>query len=130
MHTNDANHKCSKLITDLYGNFKISDIEKKRIYSLISNSNFYERNSQVKEISSQIYTNLLKILYNLKSILDKHKTNYHIVITPLYDQFKFGNNDLSKIQKFSIKIYMIFPGLMNLQNHLTTIQTDRTLEIG
>ena len=111
MYTNDVNHKCSKLITDLYGNFKITYNEKKRIDSLINNSNFYDRKSQEKEISSQISTNEVKILYNIKSILDKHKTNYHIVITPLYDQFKFSKNDLSKIQKVFNKNIHDFSGV-------------------
>lgn len=104
--TNDCNHNCLQFNKDLYGSKSIEQREKKRIDSLTKNTNFYFRKLKIKELNCQISQNEVEILRNIKSILKKHRTEYYILISPLYDQLKFNNSDIAIIREvFKERIY-------------------------
>lgn len=55
---------------------------------------FYQRSeNQFIDTVIQINDVHKKLLFEIKEILDKHKTNYKVVISPLYDQIKFHPKD-------------------------------------
>ncbi|HSY76839.1 MAG TPA: hypothetical protein VK890_08285, partial [Bacteroidia bacterium] len=49
--------------------------------------------------ASLINGNCLMILKEIKKIFDKHKTNYKIVISPLYSQETFNSKDLNELNE-------------------------------
>ncbi|TGD58361.1 hypothetical protein [Flavobacterium humi] len=61
---------------------------------------FYDRPEKAKEDSiSRIDSDYLKMLLEMKSILEKHKTKYKIVAGPLYEQVKWNRNDKAILVK-------------------------------
>jgi hypothetical protein len=59
-----------------------------------------------KQISNYEETLLVRI----EKLLKKHRAEYYIIITPLYDQLKFNTSDSQIIKKiFNDNVY-IFPG--------------------
>jgi len=57
-------------------------------------SKFYSRDTIVKYSPIAIKENQMLILYGIYEIFKKHKTNYKIIISPLYDQVKINQFDL------------------------------------
>jgi hypothetical protein len=58
---------------------------------------FYKRPQVEKIASPQINRNKELYLYKISAIFKRHKTNYKIVIAPLYDQVKLNPKDLAII---------------------------------
>jgi len=56
---------------------------------------FYKRDTIQSYIPPVIEDKQKKLFNNIKRIFDKHKTNYRIVISPLYDQKKIDSTDLN-----------------------------------
>jgi len=96
--TNDYNHKCSDSIIATYGNIKNPKTFKAGIDSLKTSGFFYERPKKQTYQSSQISNFEHDVLLNIKALFKKHKTNYYIVITPLYSQLKFSDKDMKIIE--------------------------------
>jgi len=94
--TNDVNHVCMTFNSNSYGNNSILKTDSLNIDSLLKNK-FYNRNNQNKYLPPQISEVEYKILQNIKSILNKNKTNYYIIIAPLYNQKKFNQSDSIKL---------------------------------
>lgn len=59
---------------------------------------FYSRDSIETYSEPVIKAEQKDVLRKIKAILDKHKTDYRIVINPLYDQQKFNPDDLKVLQ--------------------------------
>lgn len=55
---------------------------------------FYERVGEKTDTIKRINKTNYFMLKEIKRILDKNKTNYKIVLSPLYEQIKFNSNDL------------------------------------
>ncbi len=55
---------------------------------------FYNRKGEQIDSVQRINRKQLIMLQEVKRILEKNKTNYKVVISPLYDQIKFSNNDI------------------------------------
>ena len=65
---------------------------------------FYPRNSSVQVYSEiSIGNEQKKLLASIKSIFDSQKTNYKIVINPLYDQFKINRQDIKYLNDMFTK---------------------------
>lgn len=59
---------------------------------------FYNRQPVQKYSKKVIGEKQLELLDNIKRVLNENKTNYHIVISPLYDQIKMNPADLQVLQ--------------------------------
>jgi hypothetical protein len=64
-------------------------------YYKAAKNNFYKRPPYQAFAEKQITKKKELCLNNILAILKKHKTNYKIVIGPLYDQIKINSEDLS-----------------------------------
>lgn len=67
---------------------------------------FYKREGESFEQEQQIGERSLKMLNEIKEILDRHHSNYKIVLSPIYDQVKFSPKDKIKLhQIFGDQLY-------------------------
>ena len=67
---------------------------------------FYKRSGERTDTSQQIKAPQLLLLDKIKSILDKHHTDYKIVLSPLYEEIRFHPKDLAILnQLFGGRIY-------------------------
>ena len=65
----------------------------------IASGVFYKREDIAQEkVKSTVTEREKKQLMSIKSIFDKHKTNYKIVIAPLYDQIPLGKSQLETLK--------------------------------
>jgi len=116
--TNDVSHICSDSILTNYGNATLKKFQISKIDALVASGFFYEREktTQYKEI--QISDSEKNMLQNIKAIFQKHKTNYYIIISPLYDQLKFNIEDMNTIQEiFGNRVYD-FSGINSYTNNV------------
>ena len=54
---------------------------------------FFERKGETTDSVNHITETGIFFLNEIKRILEKHKTNYKIILTPIYDQIKFSGAD-------------------------------------
>ena len=59
---------------------------------------FYKRDSIQKISEPSLHTEQKALLKSILSILTLHKTNYKIIISPLYDQIKMNQADLDYLK--------------------------------
>ncbi|WP_162510509.1 hypothetical protein [Treponema endosymbiont of Eucomonympha sp.] len=60
---------------------------------------FFHGKKYAEESLVVIYSKQQELLEAIKDILDKHQTNFRIIINPLYDQKKLNKKDLKYLQK-------------------------------
>jgi hypothetical protein len=60
---------------------------------------FYDRNCETNDTISKISSSDYQQMLDLIKIFKKHKTNFKIIISPLYEQIKFNNDDYNKLKK-------------------------------
>jgi hypothetical protein len=63
------------------------------------NKLFYARNGESLDSIKRITNKHLFMLKEMKRILEKNKTSYKVVVSPLYDQIKINSIDLSVLKK-------------------------------
>jgi len=117
LFTNDPNHNCD---TVNFANYSKSNINSKlisRIDSLKGTGFFYKRDTIQQYNSAQISENEKEILLKISEIFNKHKTNYYIVITPLYDQKKFNQSDYDILKMFFGNRLYDFSGINDITNN-------------
>ncbi len=62
---------------------------------------FYKRDETVKvDTTAQINSLHIKLLDEIKLILDKHQTDYKVVISPLYNQVEFHPEDIAILRNY------------------------------
>ncbi len=67
---------------------------------------FYKRHGQKIDSVDRINKKYLSMLDEIKKILAKNKTNYKVVLTPLYEQVKFSKNDFKVLKAtFGLNLY-------------------------
>ena len=81
----------------LYNRIKSIADDSLKFYS--NKTAFYDRNPTKSMHWACIDEPCLSLLKEIKSILDKHKTNYKIVISPGYDQDSFNSRDLENLKQ-------------------------------
>jgi hypothetical protein len=54
---------------------------------------FYKRNGEQIDTMERINSKQLMMLAEIKAILDRNKTNYKVILSPLYEQIKFSSED-------------------------------------
>jgi hypothetical protein len=64
-------------------------------YYLKRENLFYERKGEQIDSVQRINDKKLSMLKEVKRILEENKTNYKVVISPLYEQVKFSKSDIS-----------------------------------
>jgi hypothetical protein len=75
-------------------------------YYLKHKDSFYSRSGEKKDKINRINNKQLDMLYEVKRILIKNKSNYRVVISPLYEQVKFSDKDKNiLISVFGDKLY-------------------------
>jgi len=116
LETNDPNHFCSDSMISFYGNIDTSHSYIKGMDSLINSGFLYQRELEQNYKAKQISPEEQDILCNLKLLLEKHYSNYYIVVTPLYDQYKFAISDQKILSDcFGENIYD-FSGINDITN--------------
>jgi len=68
---------------------------------------FYERPSEQVYAAQSISKEMEEYLLSIHSIFQKHKTNYKLIINPLYDQVKLNTEDLNLLKEI-FGAYRIF----------------------
>lgn len=114
--TNDSRHTCSDSILKSYGNIDNSEKQSNRV-ELLKKSGILKERSNVQEYKhKQISREEEELLEKIKAILDRHKSNYYIIITPLYDQKKINAADFDILKKiFGNNVYD-FSGINDITN--------------
>jgi hypothetical protein len=65
-----------------------------------------EKRDERTDSTQQITKKQLFMLKEIRRILEKHKTNYTVVLSPLYEQIKFNTSDLSLLKnEFGNNLY-------------------------
>jgi len=78
---------------------------------------FYKRDTVQKFSKPVIYTAQKALLENIVSILKSHKTNYKIIVSPLYDQIKLNQTDLDYLKMlFGADHVFDFSGINSITN--------------
>jgi hypothetical protein len=78
---------------------------------------FYKRDSIQKFSNQSIYDEQEILLKNIQSIFKKNKTDYKIIINPLYDQLKINPKDLKYIRDlFGAENVFDFSGINSITN--------------
>lgn len=124
--TNDSKHQCKDLdiFTD-YANMYKSDSLRAMMDSLAKTGFLYSRPKEQQFYENQISKSEKEILININKILKKHSTNYHVVITPIYDQTKFSKEDQAILNEiFGEKLYD-FSGINSCTNNIYNYLPDR-----
>lgn len=89
-------------------------IKKDKYYTTRRLSFFWNRDTIQKSSLECLKENHKRILYDIHSIFNKHRTNVKVVINPLYDQLKFNINDLEYLKTlFGKENVFDFSGINN-----------------
>lgn len=139
--TNDSYHNCqdSSILLE-YSNSRNDNGFKLYIDSLKSVGFFSNRPIQLQFKNQQISKMEEMMLKDIKSLFDKHQTNYYLVITPLYDQLKLNKIDHdillnifgSRLFDFSGKNYFTnniynYPDKKHFQHYISKCIADSVL---
>lgn len=81
---------------------------------------FYPRAGESIDTSEQIAVPQARMLQEIKKILDKNKTHYAVVISPLYEQMKFSQHDKVILENYFGDNLYDFSG----KNSFTDLQTN------
>lgn len=94
------NHKSDPINGDIfYGNeIHIKEDSSGYYNNLIEKGIFYERSPLTSKNSSSLTERAILQLKTIKSVFEKHKTNFKIIISPLYDQIPL---DITKEKQLS-----------------------------
>ncbi|MEC9302823.1 MAG: hypothetical protein VYD59_00055 [Bacteroidota bacterium] len=99
--TNDVNNLCTDSLLNKYGDSSMSYLYIKSIDSLKVSGEMYSRNfKKPVRHDNQISETEKEYLTEIKKILERHNTNYKVVITPLYDLKKFSMKDSILLKEF------------------------------
>ena len=80
---------------------------------------FYKRPTEQVYAPKQITEEMEKYLQAIKSIFDKHQTNYKFLIAPLYDQIKLNQDDMHVLTKtFNAANIFDFSGINHITNNM------------
>jgi hypothetical protein len=116
--TNDHRHICSDSILEQYGNTKMDRAYLRKIDSLKTTGVLFKRSKFKPSFrEKQISANEENILLKIKSLFEKHNTNYYIVITPLYDQMQFDYSDMQILHSFFGNRVYDFSGINEITNN-------------
>jgi hypothetical protein len=115
LETNDLFHTCS-----LYNRKHVFDttLFYKSIPINHEKPNFYPINKQDKRTKNQIFINELTYLKKIKNIFIKNKTNYVILIAPMYNQKKFSVKDEKIINAIFDKRVIDFSGVNSITQNI------------
>lgn len=115
--TNDPKHSCND--TNHIYNYSKKDVSnslKHKIDSLKEDGFLYSRSPEQQYCQAQISDTEKVILMKIYEIFMKHDTQYHIVITPLYDQKKFHPCDKQILNDFFKNRIIDFSGINQFTN--------------
>jgi hypothetical protein len=92
-------------------------IEKGEYYTMERMKVFYQREDKEEESPVVIHSEQEKMLTEMKSIFDKHHSNYKIIIHPLYNQKKLNAKDLEYLNAvFGKRNVFDFSGINEFTN--------------
>ncbi|MBN1186776.1 MAG: hypothetical protein JXB49_31145 [Bacteroidales bacterium] len=139
--TNDPKHRCNEHVLSVYSKVDRSDSLIAIIDSLKETGILYKRPAEQTFFENQISDSEKEMVNRIKDILNKHSSNYYIVITPLYDQKKFSFDDqtilqelfgerlfdFSGINRFTNDEYN-YPDMMHFQPYISKFMIDSILQ--
>ncbi|MFU8844590.1 MAG: hypothetical protein ACNA7V_12375 [Bacteroidales bacterium] len=118
LYTNDPNQLCKDSIIARYGDIEDSPAHRNTIDFLKDIGFLYERPGHQLYLPSQISDLEKSVLYNIKSLFEKHNTNFYVILTPLYDQLKFSMADQKILEDcFGDNLYD-FSGINDITNNI------------
>jgi len=88
-------------------------------YYLKRKNLFYERKGEQIDTVQRINSKQLIMLREIKRILEENKTNYKVVISPLYDQVKFSTYDMSVLKNLFANNLFDFSGKNKFTDSVT-----------
>ena len=97
--TNDPTHICSDSSVTFFGIRNLSKADSSKIDSLKRCGFLYKRSETQQYRESQISAGENSMIHQLSRILRQHRSNYYVVITPLYDQRKFSREDMAILKE-------------------------------
>ena len=116
--TNDAYHRCNDTtVIKNYSKIIKNESYIKKMDSLIESGFLYKREDVQKQQTPQISARERIYLEKIADFFNKHNTNYYIVITPLYDQYKFNTADLNILNTVFPDRIFDFSGINNFTNN-------------
>ncbi|TAE18085.1 MAG: hypothetical protein EAZ95_05225 [Bacteroidetes bacterium] len=71
---------------------------------------FYTRASKTTEEASCVQPVHIQMLQEIKAIFEKHKTNYRVIMSPLYEQKKMSKADKENLEKIFDNRFFDFSG--------------------
>jgi hypothetical protein len=90
--------KADSVTNDMYLIFQERKLKSDSIaYYKEKDSMFYQRGAIEVRLPEQINADMLNKLHEIRNIFDKQKTDYKLIINPLYDQKKFNEKDLKTL---------------------------------
>jgi hypothetical protein len=80
---------------------------------------FYDRSNSYRCTKPSINPRQIVLLADIKRIFAKHRANYKIIISPLYDQLCFNKSDLLTLQNiFGVKTVYDYSGINEYTNSM------------
>lgn len=83
------------------------------------NNIFYDRGKEQVDSIQRINGKQIFYLTEIKRILEKHKSNYKIVLSPLYEQIKFSKADIKVLNEIFPNKVHDFSGVNSFTNSIT-----------
>lgn len=117
----DYDHKVDNISCDLwYGFDEEINVDSTNYYTAkIDQGVFYKRTKDTTETITIFKASQLDLLQEIKTIFDRHNTNYKIVLSPLYDQKKLDKESLNILNEiFGISNVYDFSGVNNYTNNI------------
>ncbi len=114
--TNDSNYLCNDANIEAYGEISKDAAYLSEIDSLKNVGFLYERPRKQAYKASQISDTEKAYLSKIKTLLDKHQTQYYVIITPLYDQLKFSDEDYHVLSSYFGEHLYDFSGISEITN--------------
>jgi hypothetical protein len=100
-------------------------IERGEYYTQERMEVFYQREGKEEESPVIIHSEQKRMLIEMKSIFDKHHSNYKIIINPLYDQKKLNEKDLEYLNTiFGTRNVFDFSGINEFTNNYSNYYED------
>lgn len=124
-HTNDPYHKCSDSTIHFYGRDPFTKKDSVKIDSLKKSGFLFARSDEQKYGSEQISPSEAGMIEKIVKIVQRHKSNLYVIITPLYDQLKFNPTDIDILQKAFGKNFHDFSGINSITNNEYNYKADR-----
>jgi hypothetical protein len=99
INTNDFNHVCSAEEIRKYEYVQSNDEYRHTMDSLKKSGFMYKRPKNQQYKSPQLSEDEEIMIKQIAALLEKHRSKYYVILTPLYDQQKLNRKDFNILKK-------------------------------